>query len=60
MLNKHFLPVAYERATVVKEVPLLDQFVALGLTRHFRVCVVDKVKQELDVTFQHRQVDWNN
>jgi len=52
--------VAYERTSVVKEVALLDQFVALGLTRHFRVCVVDKVKQELNVTFQNRQVDWNN
>ena len=48
-----------EWASVVEVVALLDQFVALGLTRLFGVIVVDKVKQELNVTLQHVQVDWN-
>ena len=54
------IPVTDEWTSEIKDVSLLDQFVALGLTRHFRVIVVDKVKQELDVTFQHSQVDWKN
>ena len=48
-----------EWASVVEVVALLDQFVALGLTRLFGVIVVDKIKQELNVTLQHVQVDWN-
>jgi len=54
------IPVTDERASKIEYVALLDQFVALGLTRHFCVIVIDKVEQELNVTFQHRQVDWKN
>ena len=49
---------ADERASIREEVALLDQFVALGLTVGLGVVVVEEVEQQLDVTFQHAQVDW--
>jgi len=49
--------VADERASISEDVSLLDQFVALGLTRLFGVAVVEEVEQQLDVTLQHAKVD---